>query len=76
MDVLIQERRVDQPMNAEEVHFMDRRHEEDQDGKPKPVVRPIDPAKDVIAVAIAPEQENFDSGPCLKGLYMILLHYL
>ena len=56
---------MDHPVQEEEVDFMYRRRDQDQEGKPRPVCSPWQPVRPTVG--IGPEHDEFDHGPERDG---------
>lgn len=63
MDPLIQRRRMDQSVDAEEMEFMNCRHQQRQYAQPDPISLNIQPPEDMVSVRETPQHENFNRGP-------------
>ena len=61
--MLIKKRGVDQTVDAEKMYLVNSRHQKYKYDKPDGVTLPVDPRKDVIAIAVTPQHENFDRRP-------------
>ncbi|MCY1239312.1 hypothetical protein D9M72_521000 [compost metagenome] len=61
MHPLVEQRRVDEPVDAEEVELVDHRHDERDESERPGIFREAQPRR--IAIGIGPEHGDLDGGP-------------